>query len=353
LAECAARYHAEAGATQRRTLQRLKQEHAINWSPKTLRKLIRYLSEAMTEQRHEVQVEKLLELLGQAATSQGRYLPVLSVGRDGITLGIHTGKAVLWEVASAGTVSVLDRRGRRLGTVYLAYTPEEKQPTMSNCLTQLIEEVLRRWPGVMPRLVYVTDAGDNETSYYENVLRKMHHPNTQQKLDWIRVIDFYHACERITKMAEALFGVGAAAQSWSRRMRAVLKEQDGVRRVLLSAAALRSRCKLKGDRLTSFEKHANYLRTRSQHMKYAAYRRLRLPIGSGVTEAGCKTIYTQRMKLSGMRWQKTNAQDILNLRILLLSDVWNAAYQRVLNRRVDITVPDYSNSRRPEANIAA
>ena len=224
---------------------------------------------------------------------------------------------------------------------------------MSNSMTQLIEDVLRRWSGTLPRLVYVTDAGDNETSYYNNVLRKMHHPITDKKLEWIRVIDFYHACERVTKMAEALFGPGPAAQSWSRRMRQVLKEPGGVRRVLLSAAALRSRYQLKGDRLNSFEKHANYLRTRSKFMKYAAYRRLRLPIGSGVTEAGCKTIYTQRMKLSGMRWQKANAQDILNLRILLLSNVWNEAYQRVLNRRVEMKVPAYGHSPQCEAEIAA
>jgi hypothetical protein len=44
-----------------------------------------------------------------------------------------------------------------------------------------------------------------------------------------------------------------------------------------------------------------------------------LPIGSGVTEAACKTIYTQRMKLSGMRWDKEGAQRVLNLRVVLLS----------------------------------
>jgi hypothetical protein len=181
----------------------------------------------------------------------------------------------------------------------------------------------------------------------------MHHPITGQKLCWIRIVDFYHACERITKMAEALFGLGPSAQAWSRRMRTVLKEPGGVRRVLLSAAALRSRYQLRGDRLNSFEKHANYLRARSRFMMYAAYRRLRLPIGSGVTEAGCKTIYTQRMKLSGMRWQKTNAQDILNLRILLLSNVWNEAYERVLNRRVEIAVPDYDGSAKSKAKIAS
>jgi len=77
LAERAARYQAEAGATQRRTLQRLQQEHGVNWGVKKLRQVIERVSESMTGQRHEVQVEQLLEWLEQAASSTGRHKPVL------------------------------------------------------------------------------------------------------------------------------------------------------------------------------------------------------------------------------------------------------------------------------------
>jgi hypothetical protein len=42
------------------------------------------------------------------------------------------------------------------------------------------------------------------------------------------------------------------------------------------------------------------------------------------------TVYTQRLKLSGMRWKQEGAQTILNLRVLQLSGVWDAAYARVL-----------------------
>jgi hypothetical protein len=55
-------------------------------------------------------------------------------------------------------------------------------------------------------------------------------------------------------------------------------------------------------------------------------------IGSGLVEAACKTLVTQRLKLSGMRWKQPGAQTILNLRVLQLSGVWEAAYERVLNR---------------------
>ena len=58
--------------------------------------------------------------------------------------------------------------------------------------------------------------------------------------------------------------------------------------------------------------------------------RLHPPLGSGVTEAGCKTVYAQRLKLSGMSWGKAGAQTILDLRVVVLSGVWDAAYARVL-----------------------
>ena len=64
-------------------------------------------------------------------------------------------------------------------------------------------EVLQRWDKPLPRLCYVTDAGDNETTYFTKVLRPMRHPRTGERLDWIRVLDYYHASEYIGKMAEA------------------------------------------------------------------------------------------------------------------------------------------------------
>ena len=61
-----------------------------------------------------------------------------------------------------------------------------------------------------------------------------------------------------------------------------------------------------------------------------SFKRLRLPIGSGVTEAACKTVFTQRLKLSGMTWGKPGAQTILNLRVILLSGLWEDVYTAVL-----------------------
>ncbi|USE38764.1 hypothetical protein [Endozoicomonas sp. SCSIO W0465] len=54
-------------------------------------------------------------------------------------------------------------------------------------------------------------------------------------------------------------------------------------------------------------------------MNYAEHLSRNLPIGSGVIEASCKTLVTQRMKCSGMRWRCPGGQGILTLRSLIQS----------------------------------
>ena len=82
-------------------------------------------------------------------------------------------------------------------------------------------------------------------------------------------------------------------------------------------------------------------------------RRLGIPLGSGVTEAACKTVYTQRLKLSGMRWQKAGAQTILTLRVILLSGVWEQVYEQTLEADCDVRVRPPDQLRPPAAKKAA
>jgi hypothetical protein len=293
LLECVGRYQGEGGATQKRTLQRLRQEHAACWGVKRLRQVTDFLAQRVAEHRQEAQVEQVLAWLEQAQASRGRHKPVLCAGRDGITLGLKVKGGAINEVAAAATLSVYDRRGQRLGTVYLACTPEPGQTTMSRQLTALVQAVLRRWTGSLPRLSYVTDAGDNETAYYRKVLVRMRHPLTGKRLEWQWVVDYYHASLRLTSMAEALFGKGQQSWAWTRKMQKLLLKPGGVGRVLHSAAALRSRYKPGGKRLEDFQRAYGYLPERRKHMRYASYRRLGVPIGSGVTEAACKTVFQE------------------------------------------------------------
>lgn len=201
LAEAVGRYMAQAGATQQAVLDRLRSQHGVFWEPQRLRDVTQEISAAFAELTQEAQVQRLLELLEKAGKSPGPRRPVLSVGRDGVTLREYRFR--FFEHASVATVTVYDRAGGRLGTVYLAFAPEPGQQQMTERLTVLLQEVLRLWQGPLPRLTYVTDAGENETQYYRRVLARMVHPRTGEKLHWIRIVDYYHAAQRIWTMAES------------------------------------------------------------------------------------------------------------------------------------------------------
>jgi hypothetical protein len=69
-------------------------------------------------------------------------------------------------------------------------------------------------------------------------------------------------------------------------------------------------------------------------MRYASLARRHLPIGSGIVEAACKTLVTQRLKRSGMRWRHDGGQAILNLRGFEQSARFDRAWSLIANTYV-------------------
>ena len=92
-----------------------------------------------------------------------------------------------------------------------------------------------------------------------------------------------------------------------------------IHRVLHSAATLRSLRGLTGT-AKAFDDAYNYLRKRIAHLDYHGCRRRHPSIGSGVTEACCKTVVTQQMKQSGMTWHIEGGQTIMDLGVIYLRD---------------------------------
>jgi hypothetical protein len=127
----------------------------------------------------------------------------------------------------------------------------------------------------------------------------------------------------VQRLAEVIFGPGTESQRWAKRMREQLKTQaHGVTRVLQSASALRHKRGLWGQTKVYAQANA-YLHKRSRWMRYQSYRRQHLPIGSGITEAACKLVFTQRLRRSGMSWTREGGQVILDLRVIWWSKVWD------------------------------
>ena len=69
-----------------------------------------------------------------------------------------------------------------------------------------------------------------------------------------------------------------------------------------------------------------YFENNAPQMRYAEYREKNFFVGSGVVEAGCRTVIGERLKLSGMRWSVRGANAIIALRCCILSgrfeDFW-------------------------------
>lgn len=323
---------------QSQVLDTLARAHGVHWSVSTLRKVTASLADGLACSREAAQVKKACGWLKKAFRSKGRHRPVLAVGRDGIMIPMRQQG---YKEASTATLAIYDRRRKRLGTLYLGYMPEANQVTMTCQLTALINKVLATWhdqQGDCPRLVYLTDGGHHPRDFYQRVLRKLPDSwkkDAQSKLSWQWVLDYWHACGYVNKMAVALFGEGAQAHKWFCRMRRWLRDRpQGITQVLRSASQHQTHRQLSKARDEAFLDAYRFLRKNARWMQYATYRRHGMPIGSGVTEAGCKTVFTQRLKRSGMSWCKDSGQVIVDLRILHLSGVWPDVLAQNLRDRV-------------------
>ncbi len=317
--------------TQQEMLDLLHRDHHIHWSTEVLRQVAAAVSAGIAAYLRAAQNRRVLQWLAQAQASRGRHRPTLAVGRDGIMLPIRYEPT--YKEGAVATLSVLDRRGRRVGTVYLGEMPEALQTTLSGELTALVQGVLAGWDGPLPRLVYVTDAGHHPTTYFQDILTAMENPRRAgERLHWQWIVDFYHAATYLTKLAKVLFSQEGTRQAWARRMRRLLRDKErGVFRVLHSAAQHHSKMVLDQKEEKAYRAAYNYLLTHSQAMAYNKYQRAGLPLGSGVTEAGCKVVFTQRFKESGMTWSREGGEVILRLRLAVLSGVWEEVYQAFLN----------------------
>lgn len=317
---------AGTGSSQTRTIDFAKQYLGSTIGPERLRKLSQHLAEQMQSFQHDCQRDELQRLLNEAEKSGAKSI-VLSVSRDAVSLGIAP--FGFFEMASVATLSVL-ADGKRLGTVYLGRTPETNQKTLSDQLTKLLRATLQAHTK-RPQIVYVTDAGKVETAYWHNVLSKFYVEGKRIKIH--RVVDYYHASERLTVLADSIkFSSKAARRKWLERVRRVLLDPKGHGRVMRSVAAVRCQHGVKISKSEDFEKAVNYLNNQKRYMKYDQMRSQSFPIGSGVVESACKQIVSERMKLSGMRWKKAGAQAVMTLRCILLSNIWDRVFGRMLNQ---------------------
>ncbi|MCS7466746.1 hypothetical protein NZK35_08835, partial [Stieleria sp. ICT_E10.1] len=310
---------------QGRTLEMITDQMGTKIGTEKLRKVVGTIADGMEPHREKAQVEELMKLIGKARDK--KQTPVLSVSRDGVALGLAPWS--FFEMASVACVSVL-AAGKKLGTVYLGCVPETNQATLSNQLTNLLKATIRGCGDRVPEIVYVSDAGKIETAYWKNTLRAFFVDGRRIKIT--RVVDYYHAAERLTVIADALkFGGDSAKRAkWLEHARWLLLQPGGHGRMLRSIAKMRQLYRYTASATEEAEKAERYLRRYHRFMDYASMKSRGCPIGSGVVESACKQIVSERMKLSGMRWSKEGGQRTMTLRCILLSGIWDTVYKKWL-----------------------
>lgn len=140
---------------------------------------------------------------------------------------------------------------------------------------------------------------------------------------FIWMIDFYHAAEHLSKMAEVLFGKSSKlAQKWyTQKLEELKYGENGVMKVIRSAEYYTGSLKsIKAKEKAT--KELNYFKKNKKMMDYKLHLENGWPIGSGVVEAACKSVVKQRMCRSGQRWTRQGGQNILNLRTYVKSQRW-------------------------------
>lgn len=143
---------------------------------------------------------------------------------------------------------------------------------------------------------------------YNKSIAAEHFPNA------ILIIDLYHAREHLEELAKLLLAEArrpAILKQWKH-----LLDQGNIETLL---AAIHTHLPRSGKRRQVALKQLRYFRENAPYMRYAQFRKMGLFVGSGVIEAGCKTLIAHRLKQSGMFWTDRGANAILAARCCHLS----------------------------------
>jgi hypothetical protein len=134
------------------------------------------------------------------------------------------------------------------------------------------------------------------------------------------LLDFFHLSEHIWATATTCLGTGDAGREWAERQLKAMKE-TGYRAVLADIDVLRKKVRSE-DKKESLRLLRQYILERWEMLDYRQALARGWDIGSGPTEAACKTL-TLRLKRSGMKWDTEHAAALMNLVALRQSGQWD------------------------------
>ena len=134
----------------------------------------------------------------------------------------------------------------------------------------------------------------------------------------IQIVDLYHARQHLWDVARKLYPNDEVNQKvWMKIHRKRLLDKGKIEKLVLSLRLIDS---TNPDVIEKIRLEADYFEKNAARMRYPKFRRQHLFVGSGVIEAGCKTVIGSRLKQSGMFWTVRGANSIIALRCCHLND---------------------------------
>jgi len=140
----------------------------------------------------------------------------------------------------------------------------------------------------------------------------------------IHIVDLYHARQHLWELARRLYPNDQGKQrAWMKAYQKRLLDKGKIEKLVGVLRAIKSSNSEVAEKIRT---EADYFERNAERMRYPQFRRQHLFVGSGVIEAGCKTVVASRLKRSGMFWTVRGANAILALRCSLLNgrfeDYW-------------------------------
>ena len=259
----------------------------------------------------------------QAKETEWEYaLPELDAKVASVSVGLD-GTCMLmcedgWRQAMTGTLALFDAEGKRLHTIYVAATPEYGKSTFLRRLDREVDRIKKAHPRA--RYIGLADGAQDNWRFLN--------PRTE-----VHLIDFYHASGYLQAAAVAAFPRPedkAQRQAWLSERCHRLKHESGAACALLEEIRGLSTVGLNASQREQLRATITYFYYHHHQMDYAGAREHHWPIGSGVTEAACKTLIKQRLCRSGMRWKEKGAAMVLSLRALRLTpDRWRQFWNKL------------------------
>ena len=252
-----------------------------------------------------------------------------SVSLDGVMVALRAGEdgrnEACWREAACGTVAFHDRDGERLKTLYFARMPESGKLALKAQLASEVAHIRQARPDIA--ITAVADGAPDNWTFLERLSAEA------------ETIDFWHACEHLRTASDH-----AVDPRWFETYRHVLRhDPQGVVKVIRALRYLRDKA---AGRNHTIERELAFFRKHRKRMRYRNISDRSLAIGSGVVEAACKTLVTQRLKRSGMRWGLQGGQAVLTVRALIKSGRFDRAWDTLMG---DHDTPANDN-RQPETS---